>query len=311
MSRAASSDPTTNTYRTAATTRPSKIVGLLAIFALMCSACSDSGGATTAAGAPQPSATAPATTVPETGSPGGGSTLQVNEAPLTYVSLGPSSNFFPGPATGMIFLYADMLEERFGVEVDHRDHTIGGDDAEALLERMRTNERLRQDLSEAQAVTLMFPIDHWVSPMQTAGGYQGKDPALCGGDDNQQCLRDAAVTHKQHVDAILEELTLQCPPTEVLIRIADTYMIHTRDKISAGTLDFIIPYWRDAQEYIEEAAEGHGIPVAQVFDALMGPDGLDDPQEKGLMLDDQEHPNEAGARLMADLVDALGYDLAG
>ena len=29
------------------------------------------------------------------------------------------------------------------------------------------------------------------------------------------------------------------------------------------------------------------------------------------MLDDQEHPNEAGARLMADLVDALGYDLAG
>ena len=271
----------------------------------------DAGGTTTVAGAPESTVAAPATTMPGTSSDGGGAALHVGEAPLVYMSLGPSGNFFPGPTTGMIFLYADMLEERFGVEVDHRNHTIGGDDAEALLERMRTNDRLRQDLAEAHVVTLMFPIDYWVSPMQTAGGYQGKDPALCGGDDNQQCLRDALATHRQSVDAILEELTLRCPPTEVLIRIADTYMIHTRDKISAGTLDFIIPYWRDAQEYIEEAAAGHGIPVAHVFDALMGPDGLDDPQEKGLMLDDQEHPNEAGARLMADLVDALGYDLAG
>ena len=300
-----STDTNTHTNRTRTTVGLSRIVGLLAAIALTCVACGDSGAA------PESTAAAPATTLPSTGSAGGGSTLQVDEAPLVYASLGPSSNFFPGPTTGMIFLYADMLEERFGVEVDHRNHTIGGDDAEALLERMRTNDRLRQDLAEAHVVTLMFPIDYWVSPMQTAGGYQGKDPALCGGDDNQQCLRDALTTHKQHVDAILEELTLQCPPTEVLIRIADTYMIHTRDKISAGTLDFIIPYWRDAQEYIEEAAADRGIPVAQVFDALMGPDGLDDPEEKGLMLDDQEHPNEAGALLMADLVGALGYDLAG
>ena len=243
------------------TALPSKIVGLLATIALTLAACGDSVGATTTNGAPEPTAAAPATAPPGTGSEGGGATLQVGDAPLVYVSLGPSSNFFPSPTTGMIFLYADMLEERFGVEVDQRDHTIGGDDAEALLERMRTNDRLRQDLAEAHVVTLMFPIDHWVSPMQTAGGFQGRDPALCGGDDNQQCLREALVTHKQHVDAILEELAGQCPPTEILIRIADTYMIHTRDKISAGALDFIIPYWRDAQEYIEEAAAGHGIPV--------------------------------------------------
>ena len=157
-----------------------------------------------------------------TGSAGGGATLQVDEAPLVYASLGPSGNFFPGPTTGMIFLYADMLEERFGVEVDHRDHTIGGDDAVALLERMRTNDRLRQDLADAHVVTLMFPIDHWVLPMQTDGGYQGIDPAPCGGDDNQQCLRDASLIDRQHVDDILEELTVQCPPNEVLIRIADT-----------------------------------------------------------------------------------------
>lgn len=284
---------------------------MLATVALVCAGCGDSGGVTSTAGAQEPTSAAPATTVPGTSSTGGGTALQVDEAPLVYASLGPSSNFFPDATTGMIFLHADMLEEEFAVDVDHRDHTIGGDTAPALLGRMRTNDRLRQDLADAHVVTLMFPIDHWVSPMETAGGYQGKDPADCGGDDHQQCLRDALITHKQHVDDILEELTLQCPPTEVLIRIADTYMIHTRDKIAAGTLDFIIPYWRDAQVYIEESAAGHGIPVAHVFDALNGPDGLTDPQDKGLMLDDQEHPNEAGARLMADLVDTLGYDLAG
>jgi hypothetical protein len=47
-----------------------------------------------------------------------------------------------------------------------------------------------------------------------------------------------------------------------------------------------------------------------VFDAFMGPDGLSDPQETGLLLDDQEHPTEAGARLMAELLDAVGYRLA-
>ncbi|NNC41594.1 MAG: SGNH/GDSL hydrolase family protein [Acidimicrobiia bacterium] len=263
---------------------------MLVVIVIISSACGDSGGAS--------------------GSDGDGATLQVDEAPLVYVSLGPSGNFFPGPTTGMIFLYADILEEELGAEVDHRNYTIGGDTAPALLERMRTNDRLRQDLAEAHVVTLMFPIDHWVLALQTNSGYQGMDPASCGGDDNQQCLRDAAIIDRQHVDDLLEELTLQCPPDEILIRIADTYMIHTRDQAAAGSLEIVIPYWRDAQEYIEEAAARYGIPVAHVFDALNGPGGLEDPQQKGLMLDDQEHPNEAGARLMADLLGALGYDLA-
>ena len=286
--------------------RPSRIVGVLASVALVVAACGGNGDATTS----DPSSEQTTTVPPENGSSAATTTQQIEAEPLVYVSLGPSSNFYPGPETGMIFLYAESIAEEFGVEVDHRNHTIGADKAQDLLNRIKTNDQLRQDLAEADVVTLMFPIDHWVTAMQTAGGYQGMDPALCGGDDNQQCLRDAFTVHKQHVDAILEELTLQCPPTEVLIRIADTYMIHTRDKISAGTLEFISPFWSDAQEYIEEAASNYGIPVAHVFDALNGPDGLSDPEAKGLMLDDQEHPNEAGARLMADLLDALGYDLA-
>ena len=60
-------------------------------------------------------------------------------------------------------------------------------------------------------------------------------------------------------------------------------------------------------DYVEESAARYGIPVAQVYDAFMGPDGTDDPYLKGLLDDDQLHPNAAGAALMADLLDQFGY----
>ena len=51
----------------------------------------------------------------------------------------------------------------------------------------------------------------------------------------------------------------------------------------------------------------YGIPVAQVYDEFMGAGGTDDPYVKGLLLDDQLHPNADGAALIADLLDQLGY----
>jgi hypothetical protein len=39
----------------------------------------------------------------------------------------------------------------------------------------------------------------------------------------------------------------------------------------------------------------------------MGPNGTDDPYVKGLLDDDQLHPNAEGAALMTDLLDEFGY----
>ena len=84
-------------------------------------------------------------------------------------------------------------------------------------------------------------------------------------------------------------------------------MINTGFKLETGTLDISNPYWKAGMDYVEESAARYGIPVAQVYDEFMGAGGTDDPYVKGLLLDDQLHPNADGAALIADLLDQLGY----
>ena len=221
--------------------------------------------------------------------------------------MGDSGAFTPPSPDGLIFRYADILSEHFGVEVDLRNRAVGSIHSSELLSRLRTTERLRAALAEADVVTTNIPIAVWIEPMMTAGGWQGRDPAECGGDDHQQCLRDALDEYKADTDAIIDEIVAICDPDEVLIRLYDVYMINTRHKLETNTLEIINPYWKAGQDYVETSAARYGIPVVQVYDAFMGPEGTDDPYVKGLLDEDQLHPNAAGAALMAEMLDDLGY----
>ena len=42
----------------------------------------------------------------------------------------------------------------------------------------------------------------------------------------------------------------------------------------------------------------------------MGPDGTDNPEEKGLIGSDHIHPTKEGAQRMAEMIHDLGYGLA-
>ena len=235
------------------------------------------------------------------------STAPIGEEIVVYVAMGDSMAFSPPSPDGVIYRYAEMLLDEFGVEVDLRNRAVGSLHSTTMLEQLRTNERLRNDLAEADAVTTDIPINVWVESLKTVTGSEGRNPADCGGDDGHQCLRDALEQYKTDTDAIIDEIVAICDPDEVLIRIYDVYMINTIVMLETGTLDAINPYWKAGNDYVEESAARYGIPVAQVYDAFMGPDGTDDPYVKGLLDDDQLHPNAEGAALMADLLDELGY----
>jgi lysophospholipase L1-like esterase len=56
-----------------------------------------------------------------------------------------------------------------------------------------------------------------------------------------------------------------------------------------------------------EVAEYYHIPVARVYDAFMGEDGSEDPQDRGL-IHDGRHTSPEGAALMAELFRDLGYE---
>ena len=51
-----------------------------------------------------------------------------------------------------------------------------------------------------------------------------------------------------------------------------------------------------------------GVPIANAFDAWNGIDHNEDPVEKGFTQEDDIHPNELGARVIAQLLRELGYE---
>ncbi len=100
----------------------------------------------------------------------GTSALQVEEGPLVYVPMGNSLTFFPmSGSDNFNARYAAMLEADFGVDVEVRPHTVGGQRTDDFLEQLRTDDRLREDLGEADVVTLLIPNDEWAEPFSDGG----------------------------------------------------------------------------------------------------------------------------------------------
>jgi hypothetical protein len=216
-----------------------------------------------------------------------------------YVALGESMNF------GMISRYAEMLEQDLGVRVELHDWARANDHSSSLLERLRTNEQLRQDLREAEVVTFQIPIRVIVEPFKT---FEFGDPGECGGDDNQDCLRDAFETYMADTDEIIAEIVSLRSPSDAVIRAQDVYQIKVRETQETGSFEIINGYWRDANAHMIEIATRYGIPVARVYDAFMGENGVEDPRDQGLMVSDGLHPSPEGATLMAKLFQELGYE---
>lgn len=240
--------------------------------------------------------TTPTTAIPES-----------NEEPLVLVVFGDSVVTF---STTLVDAYTSSFEKEFGVPVDVRDRAVWGSSPSALLNNLRNSETIQADLMEADAVLLEIPQGDVNPAFPTAIGWRGMDPADCGGDDHQQCLRDYVTGNKASVEAILFELTAICDPSKTLIRALDVYMLEVEDTNALGKLHILTPYLQETQEYLEVTAAQHGIPVAQVYDAFMGPDGTNDPQDGGLVMSDARHPTEAGSLLIAQMLHDLGYDLA-
>jgi hypothetical protein len=218
-----------------------------------------------------------------------------------YVALGDSVTF------GMIPRYAEMLEQDLGVKIEIHDHSRADDHSSRLLERLRTDELLRQDLREAEVITFEIPWHVIAVPWQT---FEFGASGACGGVDNQDCLRGAFETYMADTDEIIAEIVSLRSPSEALIRTQDTYQIKVRETQASGTFEIMNGYWREANAHVIEVATRYDIPVARVYDAFMGEDGIEDPRDKGLLLADGVHTNSEGATLMAELFRELGYEYA-
>lgn len=234
--------------------------------------------------------------------------LHVGEGPLTYVVMGNSMMFLPTGAS-VIDQYETMLAEDFEVEIDTRDHTVPSQAAEDLLFRLENSDTLRNDLAEADVVMFVLPFNEWAEPLMTFSGEGGRDPAECGGDDNQQCLRDTMSRYTGVIDQIFAEIMSIVDPTEQVIMVQDFYKMHTERQTEAAAL--LHPYFEEMQVHTRQNADQYGIPVARVWDDFMGDDGdIPNLVESGLIQADGVHPTEVGAMRIAELYHDLGYQLS-
>lgn len=237
-----------------------------------------------------------------------GSELDVGDGPLVYTVMGNSMMFSPTGAS-IMDQYEAFLAADFGVEIDRRDHTKGAQSAQEFLRWIEEDTNVRNDLAEADVVMFIVPFDEWAEPWMTFAGQGGRDPADCGGDDDQQCLRDTVPVYNDLVDQIYAELMAVVDPTEQVVLTQDFYQFHTEEQSEANRQ--LYPYFEQIQEYTHEVAGEYGVPVARVWDDFMGTDGeIPNLVEAGLVQTDGLHPTEEGARRITELYHALGYGLS-
>jgi len=205
--------------------------------------------------------------------------------------------------------YAAHLERDLGVKVKIHDWARIELGSSYLLEDLRTDPELRRDIGEAEVVIFDIVPTVFANPANT---YSFGSPGACGGTDNQDCLREALKVYKADTDAIIAEIVSLRSPSEALIRTMDThgFMVkEVKEWKAAGAFEVMNTYIQDANEHVIQVASEHHIPVARVYAAFMGPNGDEDPMDKGYVYDGL-HPTEEGADLMAELFRELGYEYA-
>ncbi len=217
-----------------------------------------------------------------------------------YIAIGDSTVVRPG--IGVKGHYKEMLEEDLGVEVVLQSEAILSGGAKRMIEKLETTE-LQDALRSADVVTIQIPIHNMEEGLRLYDTF----PEECGGDDHQDCLRDTFNQYKADTNKIFEMIMTYVDPSKQIIRAQDMYLINVTWLKSSGKFEIYNAYWKDAQKHIHDVAAQYGIPCASVYDAFMGPNGTDDPAEKGLM-SDITHASEEGAILMAELIRELGYD---
>lgn len=138
---------------------------------------------------------------------------------------------------------------------------------------------------------------------------------MCGGPDNQECLRTALVLFKQNWDAIVEKVLRLRRFRRTIIRTMDIYYPYITTDMAMDAwpedemTDFQVlnQYLAEANDHIAETSDRFGIPIARVHQAFNGFGGDEDPNIKGYIAFDGLHPNALGHGIIAERFRVLGY----
>jgi len=218
-----------------------------------------------------------------------------------YTALGDSLADGLIAQEGYVQRYATYVNLDTGANVNTTNLGVPGWHSGDLLNALNTNPVYRNSVQNAQVLTWDIGGD------DLANAHDLYTQGSCGGTDGQDCLRNAVSTFEQNWSAIINQLVTLRNTSNTIIRTMDIYNPYVAADMQAGIFDTTEPYLDQANNYIHTTAAAAGIPVANVHQAFNGPDGATDPGTLGLLALDGFHPNDAGHKVIADQLRALGY----
>ena len=195
------------------------------------------------------------------------------------------------------------LEEELGVDVVMHDwinpdlssyQGNGGERSGDLLDRLRTDQSLRQDLQEAEVIGFDVPTG-LVNDVCTG------DPSTATPIEVQACMDEAVRQYEEDVTAIFEEVVALRDPADAIIRATTVWQFLMPTFQTAGTYDVVRPRWQAMNEATLRAAERHRITTLPAYDTFSGPDGSRDPVAAGDVDVDEVHLTPQGAETFVAL----------
>jgi lysophospholipase L1-like esterase len=236
-------------------------------------------------------------------------TVAINS--LDYVAFGDSlATGYDGAYRSYVDRYAGLLGTDMGAEVNVNNLGVNGLTSGQLRTAIENDQRAKDAIEQSEVITVNIGANDL---LQTRLRYKA---GRCGGADNQDCLRQAVTDFRANWDVILDGITGLRSSDALIIRVADFYnpfvnldapLVSWPDD-GANDLSVFEKYLEQVNAHIVESSDAYGIPQARVREAFNGPNGDEDPNDKGYIHPDGLHPNDAGHAAIAQELRRLGYE---
>jgi lysophospholipase L1-like esterase len=199
-----------------------------------------------------------------------------------YVALGDSLAAGVGAERGYVDRYAAHLRNDTGARIRVTNLGVSGQTSSELLDALRGDESMRRVIEEAEVVTFNIGINDL--------GHAGAayEEGTCGGEDGEECLREAVEAVKANWDAITSELLGLRSTGDTIIRTPGLgYTPRAQDDLQH--------YVSEVNRHIASTTRSKAVPYVEIpaGEIGMSPDGV--------------HPNDAGYATIADRLRGLGF----
>lgn len=221
---------------------------------------------------------------------------------VRYVALGDSIAAGTASDVDYVQLYAERFADETGAEVLVENTGVPGWTADDLLRALQDDEELRASVAEADLVTVNIGGNDLLRPLGAV--LQGE----CGGEDQQDCVREAIPPLLDGWDAVLDEVLELTEGRTDGVRTMDLYAPRSVLRLSGGLEADLLGHLDAVNEQLRAAAEARGIAVADVHAAFHA-DDVEDGTVRLLAIDGV-HPNREGHARIADALLELGTEVA-